>query len=120
MVPLPIPPKLGLQEQAPILSIFGVTNAVLAPDRAAAAQASAPAWPPPTTMTSKGLEGDMSVTMNKAAVPPILPHGELPAVISHGRQKSPATYLLLARNNPIPYTWDGVHFGRNSPRRSRK
>lgn len=55
IVPFPIPPKLGLHEQVPMLSIFGVTNAVFAPVLAAAAQASAPAWPPPMTMTSKGL-----------------------------------------------------------------
>lgn len=55
MVPLPMPPKDGLQEQTPRLSSFGVTRAVRAPDRAAAAQASAPAWPPPMTTTSKGL-----------------------------------------------------------------
>jgi hypothetical protein len=47
-----MPPKLGLQEHVPKLSIFGVTKAVLAPDRAAAAHASAPAWPPPITTTS--------------------------------------------------------------------
>lgn len=32
-----------------------MTRAVRAPDRAAAAQASEPAWPPPMTTTSKGL-----------------------------------------------------------------
>lgn len=35
-----------------MVSILGVTSAVLAPDRAAAAQASEPAWPPPITTTS--------------------------------------------------------------------
>ena len=33
----------------------GVINAVRAPERAAAAEASQPAWPPPMTMTSYGL-----------------------------------------------------------------
>lgn len=55
IVPLPIPPKLGLQEQTPILSNLGVMRAVRAPARAAPAQASAPAWPPPMTTTSYGL-----------------------------------------------------------------
>lgn len=55
MVPLPMPPKLGLQEHVPRFSIFGVIRAVLAPARAAAAQASAPAWPPPITTTSNVL-----------------------------------------------------------------
>ena len=56
IVPLPIPPKLGLQEQVPRFSIFGVTSNVLAPTLAAAALASAPACPPPMTITSKGLD----------------------------------------------------------------
>lgn len=55
IVPFPIPPKLGLQEHTPMLESEGVINAVRAPDRAAAADASAPAWPPPITTTSYGL-----------------------------------------------------------------
>ena len=51
-VPFPIPPKLGLQEQTPRFESEGVTRAVRAPDRAAAALASVPAWPPPITITS--------------------------------------------------------------------
>ena len=60
IVPFPIPPKLGLQEHVPMLSNFGVMSAVFAPDRAAAAQASAPAWPPPITTTSYGLRKDIN------------------------------------------------------------
>jgi hypothetical protein len=55
IVPFPIPPKLGLQEHTPMLSGLGVMSAVLAPDRAAPAHASEPAWPPPITTTSYGL-----------------------------------------------------------------
>ena len=43
IVPLPIPPKLGLQEHTPRLSSLGVMRAVRAPERAAAALASHPA-----------------------------------------------------------------------------
>ena len=50
-----MPPKLGLHEQTPIFDNEGVTNAVRAPERAAAAHASDPAWPPPITTTSYGL-----------------------------------------------------------------
>src|SRR5262245_53119099 len=42
----------GLQDIAPIVANRWVTSAVWAPMRAAAAAASQPAWPPPTTMTS--------------------------------------------------------------------
>ena len=42
----------GLQDISPIVSSRWVTSAVRAPNRAAAAAASHPAWPPPTTMTS--------------------------------------------------------------------
>jgi hypothetical protein len=38
-----MPPKDGLQEHTPMLSSLGVISAVLAPDRAAPAQASDPA-----------------------------------------------------------------------------
>ena len=51
--PLPSPPMAGLQDMTPMPSSFSVTSAVRAPSRAAAWAASAPAWPPPTTMTSK-------------------------------------------------------------------
>ena len=43
----------GLQDISPMVSKRCVTSAVRAPMRAAAAAASQPAWPPPTTMTSK-------------------------------------------------------------------
>src|SRR5689334_20378765 len=51
--PLPKPPMAGLQDIAPMVVTRWVTSAVRAPRRAAAAAASVPAWPPPTTMTSK-------------------------------------------------------------------
>lgn len=54
MVPLPIPPKDGLQLHTPRLSYEGVTRVVRAPVLAAAAEASHPAWPPPMTTTSTG------------------------------------------------------------------
>jgi hypothetical protein len=47
-----MPPKEGLQEQTPRLEREGVMRAVRAPERAEAAEASQPAWPPPMTMTS--------------------------------------------------------------------
>ena len=47
-----MPPKEGLHEQTPRFENDGVTRAVLAPDRADAAEASVPAWPPPMTTTS--------------------------------------------------------------------
>ena len=43
----------GLQDITPIVARLCVTSAVRAPSRAAAAAASQPAWPPPTTITSK-------------------------------------------------------------------
>jgi hypothetical protein len=43
----------GLQDMAPTVAKRWVINAVRAPMRAAAAAASHPAWPPPTTITSK-------------------------------------------------------------------
>ena len=51
--PLPMPPIAGLQDMAPIVSSRWVNSRVRAPNRAAAAAASQPAWPPPTTITSK-------------------------------------------------------------------
>ena len=42
----------GLQDMAPMVESLWVTSAVRAPMRAEAAAASAPAWPPPTTITS--------------------------------------------------------------------
>ena len=53
-----MPPKLGLHEHTPMLSSFGVIKAVRAPDLAAAAHASDPAWPPPMTITSYGFALD--------------------------------------------------------------
>src|SRR5215475_13621506 len=50
--PLPRPPIAGLHDIAPMVAKRWVTSATLAPMRAAAAAASQPAWPPPTTMTS--------------------------------------------------------------------
>src|SRR5690606_15698687 len=47
------PPIAGLQDISPMVAKEWVTSAVRAPMRAAAAAASVPAWPPPTTMTSK-------------------------------------------------------------------
>lgn len=73
MVPLPMPPKLGLQEHVPRLSILGVTKAVRAPDLAAAAHASAPACPPPITTTSNGLEdGQISASTDENSVANLL------------------------------------------------
>jgi hypothetical protein len=43
----------GLQDMAPMRSGLSVIIAVDAPTRAAALAASHPAWPPPTTITSK-------------------------------------------------------------------
>ena len=50
--PLPSPPIAGLQDISPIVFIFIVIKAVLAPILEAAAAASIPACPPPTTITS--------------------------------------------------------------------
>ena len=50
--PLPIPPIAGLHDNAPIVSILLVINAVFAPTLAEAAAASQPAWPPPIIITS--------------------------------------------------------------------
>ena len=51
--PLPMPPIAGLQLICPTVSRLWVSSSVRAPMRAAASAASVPAWPPPTTMTSK-------------------------------------------------------------------
>ena len=58
-VPLAIPPMAGLQDIWPIVSRFWVSSRVRAPMRAESAAASAPAWPPPITMTSyrSGMRG---------------------------------------------------------------
>src|SRR5580765_3221531 len=53
--PLPMPPIDGLQLIWPRVSSECVRSRVAAPMRAAASAASAPAWPPPTTMTSNCL-----------------------------------------------------------------
>jgi len=50
--PFPSPPIAGLQDITPIAARRSVTRMVRAPMRAAAAAASHPAWPPPTTITS--------------------------------------------------------------------
>jgi hypothetical protein len=47
----------GLQLIAPTVSMLWVSSSVRAPARADASAASVPAWPPPTTMTSKLVEG---------------------------------------------------------------
>src|SRR5438445_7119978 len=51
--PLARPPIAGLHDIWPILPGSMLTNATIAPRRAAAHAASAPAWPPPMTMMSK-------------------------------------------------------------------
>src|SRR5580765_5758764 len=48
-----MPPIAGLHDIAPIWTRSKLTKATDAPIRAAAAAASVPAWPPPTTMMSK-------------------------------------------------------------------
>ena len=53
--PLPSPPMAGLQDISPMVSILWVSSSVRAPSAAAAAAASQPAWPPPITITSKGI-----------------------------------------------------------------
>ena len=50
-----MPPNEGLHEQTPRFDSDGVTSPVLARERAAAAAASVPAWPPPMTTTSNTL-----------------------------------------------------------------
>ena len=45
--------------------MLGVIKAVRAPDRAAAAHASAPACPPPITTTSNGLQVTVSVSWSR-------------------------------------------------------
>jgi len=51
--PLPMAPIAGLQLICPRASMLCVTSSVRAPRRAEASAASVPAWPPPTTITSK-------------------------------------------------------------------
>ena len=48
-----MPPMAGLQDIWPRVSMLWVKSNVLQPIRAAARQASVPAWPPPMTITSK-------------------------------------------------------------------
>src|SRR5277367_2117436 len=57
--PLPKPPIAGLQDISPIVAKRCVTSAVRAPERAAAAAASHPAWPPPMTTTSNFMGVDL-------------------------------------------------------------
>lgn len=82
IVPLPIPPKLGLQEHVPRLSSLGVTRAVRAPALAAAAHASAPAWPPPITTTSKALMHSLAGVFSLRD--PLKKHCDAPMPIGHG------------------------------------
>ena len=51
--PLPMPPIDGLHDIWPSVSMLCVSSSVLRPMRAEASAASVPAWPPPTTITSK-------------------------------------------------------------------
>src|SRR5260221_5660425 len=53
MCPLPTPPMAGLHGIRPILLGSRVMRRVFDPSFAAACAASMPAWPPPTTITSK-------------------------------------------------------------------
>ncbi len=48
-----MPPIDGLQDICPSVSMLCVSSSVLRPIRADASAASVPAWPPPTTITSK-------------------------------------------------------------------
>jgi hypothetical protein len=59
----------GLHDISPMVESLWVTSAVLAPNRAAAAAASAPAWPPPMTMTSNVSDG---AVMRRLPVAPSL------------------------------------------------
>src|ERR1041385_8541424 len=52
-VPLALPPTAGLHDIWPIVSRCWVRSSVRAPERAAMAHASVPAWPPPMTRTSE-------------------------------------------------------------------
>src|SRR5258707_611125 len=54
-----MPPIDGLHDICPKVSILCVRRSVRRPMRAAASAASVPAWPPPTTMTSKSSENRM-------------------------------------------------------------
>src|SRR2546423_15351913 len=51
-LPLARPPMAGLQDMRPMASRCMVTSATEAPPRAQTRAASAPAWPPPMTITS--------------------------------------------------------------------
>ncbi len=48
-----MPPIDGLHDIWPSVSMLCVSSSVLRPIRALASAASVPAWPPPTTITSK-------------------------------------------------------------------
>src|SRR5262245_38376372 len=67
--PLPMPPIEGLQDIWPSVSMLCVRSSVFAPERAAASADSVPAWPPPTTITSK----DSGKCMGSARGGAILP-----------------------------------------------
>src|SRR5438132_1587940 len=56
-----MPPIDGLHDIWPRVSMLCVSSSVRRPMRAAASAASVPAWPPPTTMTSKSSGNFMGV-----------------------------------------------------------
>jgi len=60
---LATPPMAGLQLIWATVSQLIVSNAVLAPSLAEASAASTPAWPAPTTMTSKEYQSVVDVFM---------------------------------------------------------
>ena len=67
----------GLQDISPMVAKRCVTSAVRAPMRAAAAAASQPAWPPPTTITSKA-EDDMNLNLGPESGPQPIRSGPAP------------------------------------------
>ena len=54
-----MPPIDGLHDICPSVSMLCVSSSVFAPIRAEASAASVPAWPPPTTITSKRVSKSM-------------------------------------------------------------
>ena len=87
-----------------MLSSCGVIRAVIAPDLAAAAQASAPACPPPITNTSKGLREEISTYATVERIC-LWPKSVEPAV-SCSRQRTTAQELSLPKEARI---WDVVN-----------
>src|SRR5689334_8921986 len=70
--PFPMPPIEGLHDIWPSVSMLCVSSRVLAPMRADASEASVPAWPPPTTITSKRSEyRTVKQIDQKAAIVPL-------------------------------------------------